>query len=201
MSMGDGTMEGLTVTACQRCPALASTRSRIVNGVGPADAELVIVGEAPGEREDQQGEPFVGRSGEVLTDALRTAGIDREMIRITNAVRCRPPDNRNPTTEELEHCREWLEAELYAIDPTVILAVGKVPGSHLLDRSVAVTAEAGRIDRITICNREYPVVVCVHPAAILYDRSQADRLASAIETAVAQLGKSPNDGQRQLGDF
>ena len=201
MPPADGTMEDLTVVECTRCPALVDSRSRIVNGVGPRDAELVIVGEAPGEQEDRTGEPFVGRSGSVLTDALHAAGIDREDIRITNAVRCRPPDNRNPHSNELARCRDWLEAELSAIDPAVILAVGKVPASHLLDRDVAVTAEAGSVERLTLGDRRYPVVICVHPAAVLYDRSQEERLADAIETAAHHLGVSPDDRQRSLGDF
>ncbi len=201
MPPADGTMEDLTVVECTRCPALVDSRSRIVNGVGPRDAELVIVGEAPGEQEDRTGEPFVGRSGSVLTDALHAAGIDREDIRITNAVRCRPPDNRNPHSNELARCRDWLEAELSAIDPAVILAVGKVPASHLLDRDVAVTAEAGTVERLTLGDRRYPVVICVHPAAVLYDRSQEERLADAIETAAHHLGVSPDDRQRSLGDF
>lgn len=194
-------MEGLAVDGCTRCPALVDSRSRIVNGVGPTEAKLVLVGEAPGEQEDHTGEPFVGRSGSVLSEALDAAGIDREDIRITNAVRCRPPENRNPRVEELDSCRDWLEAELYEIDPEVILAVGKVPASHLLGRDVAVTAEAGAVDRIAIRDRRYPVVICVHPAAVLYDRSQEERLENAIATAARELGVTADDRQQRLGDF
>lgn len=201
MAPADGSMEGLAVDGCTRCPALVDSRSRIVNGVGPTEAKLVLVGEAPGEQEDHTGEPFVGRSGSVLSEALDAAGIDREDIRITNAVRCRPPENRNPRVEELDSCRDWLEAELYEIDPEVILAVGKVPASHLLGRDVAVTAEAGAVDRIAIRDRRYPVVICVHPAAVLYDRSQEERLENAIATAARELGVTADDRQQRLGDF
>ncbi|MFB6189807.1 MAG: uracil-DNA glycosylase family protein, partial [Halapricum sp.] len=101
--------EQLCVTDCERCPELVASRSRIVNGVGPTDADLVFVGEAPGAQEDEQGEPFVGRSGDVLDDALRDAGLSRADVRITNCVRCRPPDNRDPKREELDNCRGYLE--------------------------------------------------------------------------------------------
>src|SRR6056297_1460256 len=118
--------DGPDVTACERCPALVESRSRIVNGVGPDDAALLFVGEAPGAQEDEQGEPFVGRSGSVLDDALRDNGLSRADVRITNCVRCRPPENRDPRTEELANCRGYLEAEIERIDPDVVVTLGKV---------------------------------------------------------------------------
>lgn len=190
------------VSACRRCPALVESRSRIVNGVGPADADLLIVGEAPGAREDEAGEPFVGRSGRLLTEVLAEAGIDRESVRITNCVRCRPPDNRNPHLAELGNCVEWLHAEIGIVDPEIILAVGKVPASHLLDRDVAVTAAAGTIEHARIDGAKRPIVVCVHPAAVLYDRSQEERLRDAVAVAARQIGASPPaDDQATLGEF
>ncbi|MCL7417996.1 MAG: uracil-DNA glycosylase, partial [Halalkalicoccus sp.] len=120
-------MEGARVTACERCPALVESRSRIVNGVGPEDADLLIVGEAPGEQEDREGEPFVGRSGTQLDEKLREHGIAREDVRITNCVRCRPPENRDPTKGELENCRGYLEREVELVDPELVMTVGKVP--------------------------------------------------------------------------
>ena len=95
--------DDLRVKECERCPALVDSRSRIVNGAGPTDADLVFVGEAPGANEDDQGEPFVGRSGTVLDDALRDAGLARSDVRITNCVKCRPPDNRDPTAAAPQH--------------------------------------------------------------------------------------------------
>src|SRR6056297_1290418 len=108
------------VTGCERCPALVESRSRIVNGVGPTDADLLFVGEAPGANEDEQGEPFVGRSGDVLDETLREAGLDRGDVRITNCVRCRPPDNRDPRKEELANCRGYLETEIDRVDPELV---------------------------------------------------------------------------------
>jgi len=87
----------------------------------------------------------VGRSGDVLDDALRDAGLVRADVRITNCVRCRPPDNRDPTTEELANCRGHLDAEIDRLDPELIVTLGKVPSEHLLDRSVAITSESGEV--------------------------------------------------------
>ncbi len=189
------------VTACERCPALVESRSRIVNGVGPVDADLLLVGEAPGATEDEAGEPFVGRSGELLNEALANAGIDRADVRITNCVRCRPPDNRDPRVGELSNCGEWLHAEIAAVDPTVILAVGKVAASHLLDRDVAVTASAGSTEFLAPETGRWPVVICVHPAAVLYDRSQQARLEAAIGVAATRLGVGSDESQARLGEF
>jgi len=121
-----GEMEDLCVTDCTRCPALVDSRSRIVNGAGPEDADLLFVGEGPGAKEDEQGEPFVGRSGTVLDDGLRTVGLARSDIRISNCVRCRPPENRDPKKDELANCRGYLEREIDRLDPEVIVTLGKV---------------------------------------------------------------------------
>ncbi|MDZ7729764.1 MAG: uracil-DNA glycosylase [Natrialbaceae archaeon] len=197
--MEDG-MDGLAVTKCEQCSALVESRSQIVNGTGPADASLVLVGEGPGAEEDAQGEPFVGRSGQVLADTLEEIGIERSAVRITNCVRCRPPENRDPTVTELEHCRSYLEAELDAIDPAVIVTLGKVPSEHLLDRSVGVTAEAGTVAEVRVKGVSRSVVISVHPAAVLYDRSQAESLESALERA-AQLSGSIPDEQARLDGY
>jgi len=197
--MTDGAMDGFDVTACERCPALVECRSRIVNGVGPTDADLLFVGEAPGESEDQQGEPFVGRSGDVLDDGLRDAGLDRGDVRITNCVRCRPPDNRDPTDEELANCRGYLETEVDRVDPEVVVTLGKVPAEHLLERDVAVTGEAGDVVEAEIGGERRRVLVCVHPAATLYDPSQRDTFASALERAAEFTDET--SGQSRIGDF
>ena len=197
--MTDGAMDGFDVTACERCPTLVECRSRIVNGVGPTDADLLFVGEAPGESEDEQGEPFVGRSGDVLDDGLHDAGLDRGDVRITNCVRCRPPDNRDPTDEELGNCRGYLETEIDRIDPAVVVTLGKVPAEHLLGRDVAVTGEAGDVVEAEISGERQRVLVCVHPAATLYDPSQRDTFASTLERAAEFTDET--SGQSRIGDF
>ncbi len=196
--------DGVDVVACERCPALVECRSRIVNGDGPEDADLCLVGEAPGQQEDLEGRPFVGRSGTVLDEVLAAAGPGREAVRIVNSVRCRPPENRDPKTEELANCRSYLERELAAVDPEVVVTLGKVPAEHLLGESVQVTTAAGEVREARVGDRSYRVVVSVHPAATLYDGSQREPFEDAIATAAELAGASGDDGgdgQSRLGEF
>ncbi|GCF13645.1 uracil-DNA glycosylase [Haloarcula mannanilytica] len=192
-------MDGLDVVGCERCDDLCDSRSRIVNGVGPADADLLFVGEAPGANEDEQGEPFVGRSGDVLDDGLREAGLDRGDVRITNCVRCRPPDNRDPRKGELTNCRDYLETEIDRVNPEVVVTLGKVPAEHLLERDVAVTGEAGEVFDITVAGQPRRVLVSVHPAATLYDPSQKETFEAALATAAEFT--DAQSGQSRLGEF
>jgi DNA polymerase len=198
MSDIDG-MEGVEVTECTRCADLVESRSQIVNGDGPEDADVLFVGEAPGESEDEEGVPFVGRSGDVLDDELRDAGLPRADIRITNCVRCRPPENRDPSQEELANCRPYLEREIELVDPEVIVTLGKVPGEHLLGRDVAVTNEAGSVERVELGGEPREVLICLHPAATLYDASQREAFTETIAKAATMAGE--NSGQSQLGEF
>ena len=197
--------DGLCVADCRQCPDLVGSRSRIVNGVGPGDAGLLLVGEGPGENEDEQGEPFVGRSGSVLDEALGEAGALREEVRITNCVRCRPPDNRDPTDEELANCRGYLDSEIAAVEPSVVVTLGKVPSEHLLGRSVGITSEAGNVVETRLGDRAQRVLLSVHPAATLYDRSQRatffETIAEAVDLAGLGDGSGSDDGQSRLGEF
>ncbi len=197
--------DGFCVSDCTHCPELVDSRSRIVNGVGPDDAALLFVGEGPGQTEDEQGEPFVGRSGSVLDEALGEAGLLREEVRITNCVRCRPPENRDPTTAELANCRGYLDSEISAVDPELVITLGKVPSQHLLDRSVAITKEAGEIVDARFGDRSQRVLLSVHPAATLYDRSQRETffetIARAVDVAGMGDGTETGDGQSRLGEF
>ena len=202
---GSALDEELRVPACERCPALVESRSRIVDGVGPTDADLLFVGEGPGATEDEEGEPFVGRSGDVLDEALRDAGLARADVRITNCVRCRPPDNRDPTTEELANCRGYLDTEIERLAPELIVTLGKVPSEHLLDRSVAITAESGEVVDARLAGESRRVLLSVHPAATLYDRSQRDGFFETIARAAELSGvgsrEGGGDGQSRLGEF
>ena len=198
--------DGLCVSNCEQCPDLVASRSQIVNGVGPEDAELLFVGEGPGANEDEEGEPFVGRSGSVLDDALNAAGVVRGDVRITNCVRCRPPENRDPTGEELGNCRGYLESELATVEPTLVVTLGKVPSEHLLDRSVAITQEAGDVVDCRVGDRSQRVLLSMHPAATLYDASQRDAFEATIASAVSLTGLGDGDGddgdgQSRLGEF
>ena len=192
-------MDGVEVEACTRCEALVDSRSQIVNGDGPEDAGVLFVGEAPGANEDAEGVPFVGRSGDVLDDELRDAGLAREDVRITNCVRCRPPENRDPSSEELANCRPYLDREIEFVDPEVVVTLGKVPGEHLLERDVAVTNETGTVERVTLGGQPRDVLLCLHPAATLYDASQKTAFRETIERAATMAGAE--GGQSNLGEF
>ncbi|MFP4590646.1 MAG: uracil-DNA glycosylase family protein [Halobacteriales archaeon] len=172
------------VHACTRCPALVECRTQIVNGRGAVDAALVLVGEAPGREEDAAGRPFVGRSGRLLEAALRERGVEPSAVRITNLVRCRPPDNRDPYVAERRHCRVHLEHELAVVDPEVVLTMGRIPTQELLDGSTKVTEAVGSTASTTLGGSVRTVVVGLHPAATLYDRSRTADFEAALERAL-----------------
>jgi len=176
------------VDECERCDALVESRSRIVNGVGAPDASLVFVGEAPGAQEDEKGEPFVGRSGELLTEKLGMLGVSRDDVRITNSVRCRPPDNRDPHVGELENCRPYLVAEVDSVDPSVVCTLGRVPTENLLEGVGKVSDVVGDERTVEIGAKERTVVPCYHPAAMLYDRSKGDSIDETLARVVELAG-------------
>ena len=173
------------VEDCEKCPKLVESRTQIVNGVGPTDADILFVGEAPGQNEDEQGEPFVGQSGSELTEAIEEAGVTRDDVRITNTVRCRPPDNRDPHKQERENCFSHLQAEIVEIDPDIIVPVGKVPSEQVLNRTVSVTKETGTTEEILVDDTAYSVMICLHPAAMLYNRSLEDDFYETVSKAVS----------------
>lgn len=113
---------------CTRCK-LYTSRRRVVPGEGPLNARIMIIGEAPGEREDEEGRPFVGAAGQLLTKLLNTVGIRREEVYITNVVKCRPPNNRDPEPDEIEACRPYLVTQILMIRPQIIICLGSIaPG-------------------------------------------------------------------------
>jgi uracil-DNA glycosylase len=119
------------VAGCQRCD-LHATRTQTVFGVGNRHARWMFIGEAPGAEEDKQGEPFVGRAGQLLTSMIRALGMRREDVFIANVLKCRPPDNRDPKPGEAASCRGFLERQVALVNPTLIIAVGRVAAQNLL---------------------------------------------------------------------
>ncbi|MFW6448479.1 MAG: uracil-DNA glycosylase [Halobacteriota archaeon] len=176
------------VHACTRCPALVEGRTRIVNGRGDDDASLVLVGEAPGREEDDAGRPFVGRSGRLLESALLAHDVEPATVRITNLVRCRPPDNRDPHVAERANCRDHLERELALVDPAVVLTMGRIPTQELLGGSMKVTEAVGSIETVELGGATRTVVVGLHPAATLYDRTKTAAFEAALERALDLAG-------------
>jgi len=150
------------VAACRRCP-LSATRTQAVFGEGRPDAHLVFVGEAPGRDEDEQGRPFVGAAGELLTKMIESIRLRREDVYICNVLKSRPPNNRTPLPEEVEACRGYLEQQLAIIKPALICALGAVATKALLGPTVSITQVRGSV-------RDYtgiPVVPTFHPAYLL----------------------------------
>ena len=153
---------------CTRCP-LHRTRRTIVFGEGNADARLMFIGEGPGAEEDRQGRPFVGRAGQLLTRMINAMTLDRKEVYIANIVKCRPPDNRDPNRGEIDTCFPFLEAQIGAIAPEAIVALGRVAAANLLETSDPIGKLRGRFhDRMGT-----PVMPTYHPSFLL--RNEGDR--------------------------
>ena len=150
------------VSECSRCE-LHTSRTQTVFGVGNTRADLLIIGEAPGRDEDLQGEPFVGRAGQLLNAMLAAIGFQRGQVYIANILKCRPPNNRDPKPEEAEQCRPWLQQQIELIQPKVILAIGRIAAHNLLNTDQSVGAMRGRQHSYA----GIPLVVSYHPAYLL----------------------------------
>jgi DNA polymerase len=174
---------------CQRCK-LAPTRKNLVYGVGNPDADLVFVGEAPGADEDAQGEPFVGKAGQLLTKMIEAMGYTRDDVYICNVLKCRPPGNRNPEPDEVASCEPFLKRQLSAIRPRMIVALGKFAAQCLLRDDTPITRLRGGF-------RSYegiPLMPTLHPAYLLRDPTKK-KLAwddlKAVNAALARVGIHP----------
>ncbi|MGC9100935.1 MAG: uracil-DNA glycosylase family protein [Caldisericum sp.] len=148
---------------CTRCD-LHKTKTHYVPGVGPANAKIMFVGEGPGRDEDIQGLPFVGAAGKLLTQLLSTIGIDRSQVFIGNIVKCRPPNNRVPTVEEVEACIPYLYAQISVIEPEIIVTLGNTPLNALVSPALKVSSVHGRVFE----KDGLKFFVTFHPAAALY---------------------------------
>lgn len=157
------------VAYCKKCP-LHLGRTCAVPGSGHRFAELMFVGEGPGEQEDRQGLPFVGRSGELLTQALTRAGLTRDTVFITNVVKCRPPNNRVPLPKEVASCLPYLDKQIELIRPKVVVALGRIAAGYLLERQIKITKERGKLDFLP---RDPNVLVSIayHPSYVLRNRN------------------------------
>ena len=153
-----------TIHQCNACE-LSQNCTQKVPGVGDRKANLLIVGEGPGHDEDIRGEPFVGRSGQLLDRMLAAIGIAREQVYITNIVKCRPPNNRDPKASETQHCRIYLDAQIKQIAPKVILSVGRVSAHNLLGSNLPVGKLIQQMHQLP--GTEIPVKVTYHPAYLL----------------------------------
>lgn len=174
--------------SCTSC-ALAQTRTNAVPGEGPADARIMLIGEAPGKNEDQQGRPFVGAAGKLLDELLPEAGLTRDDVYITNILKCRPPDNRDPLPEEIASCSRHLEIQIIHLNPELIITLGAFSLHHFLPKETMAKAR-GTLRNIG-GRYVYPVM---HPAAALRRREFRDRVTEdfrSIPHVLEQLRTDP----------
>ena len=152
------------VAGCTLC-GLEKTRTQTVFGVGNREAQWMVVGEAPGADEDKQGEPFVGRAGQLLNEMLWALGLERGAVYIANVLKCRPPGNRDPNPDEVACCEPYLKRQVALIRPKIILAVGRIAAQNLLKTDTRIGALRGRVHRYA--DTGIPLVVTYHPAYLL----------------------------------
>ena len=153
--------------SCRAC-TLADTRKNVVFGVGRPDAEVMFIGEAPGANEDIQGEPFVGRGGKLLDEMLAMIGLHRKDVYITNSVKCRPPENRDPLNTEKDACRGYLSRQLALMRPKIIVCLGRISAMEIIKEDFKITQEHGQFFE----KDGIQMMALYHPAALLRDSSK-----------------------------
>lgn len=173
------------IEGCRRCE-LCAGRNNIVFGAGNPDARVMIIGEAPGKQEDEQGMPFVGAGGKFLNELLEAAGLTRDDVYIANVVKCRPPSNRNPRVEEIQACANFLRAQTRAVDPEYIVTMGNFATKFILRTEEGITSLRGTL-QFTGKFAVYPVF---HPAAALYDPSKREVLQEDFRRFGKLLGNN-----------
>lgn len=189
------------ILSCQKCSELIKSRTQVVFGCGNEKSEILFIGEAPGANEDKQGLPFCGMSGKILNELLNSVGLLRENIFITNTVLCRPPNNRNPTKEEVENCRERLDKLIEIMQPKVIVTVGNFATERILGRN-GVKSMHGKVCSVIFNGRVIKVVPVIHPASYLYSGRNPELLEQmkADFKVISGLVKTKRQ-QKSLGEF
>jgi uracil-DNA glycosylase len=169
------------VANCIACP-LHKTRTQTVFGVGDAQAKLMIIGEAPGFNEDQQGQPFVGRAGQLLTRMLQAIGFERSQVYIANILKCRPPNNRDPQLDEVAQCTPFLDEQIALIKPRLLLAVGRIAAHHLLKEKSSLESLRNKMHHYGEAN--IPLIITYHPAYLL--RRPIDKKKAFLDLQLVQ---------------
>ncbi len=164
------------VLQCHKC-LLCQTRNKAVFGVGNPNAEVMFIGEAPGKQEDLGGEPFVGSAGKLLNQMLEIAGLERKDIYIANVLKCRPPSNRNPRSQEIQECTPYLRAQVSAIAPDILVTLGNFATRFILKTDRGITSLRGR----AYTSGRFYVLPTFHPAAAIYDRKKIETLKLDFE--------------------
>lgn len=156
------------IRPCQRCEELSSTRKQTVFGVGPVDPEICFVGEAPGADEDIQGEPFVGKAGQLLNRIIAACGFKREEVYICNTIKCRPPNNRTPSPQERSNCRDYFDRQIALVNPKYIVCLGATAAQNVLGTALGINRLRGSMHRYG----SIPVLCTFHPAYLLRDETK-----------------------------
>ena len=167
---------------CRACP-LSATRKNLVLGTGSRTADLMFVGEAPGEQEDLEGIPFVGKAGQLLDRYLFAVGIPRESVYIANVLKCRPPHNRDPLPAEEDACIGYLREQVKLVDPKIIVCLGRISAMRLISPDYRITRDHGQLVR----KGKYLMTAVYHPAALLRDPSKKEDMFLDMERIKAKL--------------
>lgn len=178
------------VCACTKCPALVENRNKTVFGDGNPEAKVVFLGEAPGADEDQQGIPFVGKAGKLLSNIMEACGLNRENCYILNTIKCRPPGNRNPAPVEANNCRPFLDLQLKIIAPKIIVALGNVAAQNILNTSDGIT----RLRQNNWHTIDEPIkakVLCTfHPAYLLRNPPAKEHVWNDLQLLLKEMRPS-----------
>lgn len=194
------TLDGLKAAygSCCLCQELCQNRTHVVFGVGdPEKARILIIGEGPGKQEDLQNEPFVGRSGQVLTELLWEVGLERSDVYITNTILCRPPQNRDPTTQELANCSDRLTRQIRILSPRVVVTLGNFATRYMLDTKKGITALHGRPHQ----KDEMTIIPMFHPAVLLYSGNNPEKRSQLLEDFKVARDMLDTGGTTTLSDF
>ncbi len=189
------------ILTCQRCQVLAENRTRVVPGEGAENASIVFIGEAPGWHEDQQGRPFVGPAGMFLNELIKSIGLKRGQVYITNVIKCRPPQNRDPLPTEIQNCRSWLDRQIELINPRMVVTLGRYSMAMFFPgRSISkIHGTAHKQDNIIY-------YAMYHPAAALHQQSlrqtvEADMLKIPAILAEVETVSEVKPEPKQLNIF
>lgn len=169
------------VSTCVKC-SLHQTRTQTVFGVGNQAAQLMFIGEAPGFHEDQQGEPFVGRAGQLLTAMIKTIGYERNQVYIANILKCRPPQNRDPAPDEVQSCTPYLDQQIAFVQPKLLVAVGRIAAHYLLKTKSSLESLRNKIH--SYGEHDTPLIVTYHPAYLL--RNPIDKKKAHLDLLFIQ---------------
>jgi uracil-DNA glycosylase len=182
------------VSACEACE-LCKTRTQTVFGVGNTQAEWLVIGEAPGAEEDRQGEPFVGRAGQLLNAMLLAVGRPRDTVFIANILKCRPPGNRDPRPEEVARCLPFLEQQIALLKPRLMLAVGRIAAQNLLGTDAPLARLRGKLHQFGAANT--PLVITYHPAYLLRTPGDKRKAWEDLKFARATYARLAGGGETQ----